>query len=78
MFFRFHYLLFLALCTNALFGQAGRTLHGTCINPVPAVDITNQPFVNNWKDTYSDTWTLTSTNGSISGKVTVLNTGCPT
>lgn len=42
-----------------------------CTNPVPATDISYQPPINTWQDTYSDTWNITSTSGSVSGSVVV-------
>lgn len=68
----------MALHVTMAFGQAGCSAHMTCTNPVPATDISYQPFTNVWTDTYSETWTVTSTGNSISGSVVVpFPPGCP-
>lgn len=70
-------LLLAGFCGHSAYGQLGCTYHQTCTNPVSATDISYQPFINTWTDTYSYTWTITSSGGSISGSVNAPNPGGP-
>jgi hypothetical protein len=68
-----------AVCAHSLNAQVGCAYYDQgCNDPVPLVDITDTPFVNDWVDTEGCTWSLTSTDGTVSGNVTcTMPSGCP-
>jgi hypothetical protein len=72
--------LFVLSGAASAFGQVGCVYHGTCTNPVPAVDISNQVFGSIWLDSGGGQNTITSSSGSIAGTLVAPaagGAGCP-